>query len=276
MMEQISTQHITLPDGAKLQYVEFGQPTASRPSVLMLHSLFFNAHMFLPVIHALQNQWHIICPDHRNQGASTAGEKPASMRQLAEDYVFLAQALQLPALHVVGSSMGGYVAQEMMHCAPQQVRSAVLSCCTSEAEQQKQRFDQLEAQLRRDGGAPYVQALLQTMFGDAFLESTAASAVIQREAWRVHFSQLPQRIADSVNGVFSRPDYQPFLTTNTIPHLLISGALDRAKKPADMEHMHALLPHSQHIVFEHSGHTPPVEAAETFALEIERFWNQVN
>lgn len=275
-MERDTTQHLLLPDGAELHYVEIGQPCASRPSVLMLHSLFFNGDMFAPVIESLQDEWHIICTDHRNQGFSTAGQKPATMRQLAEDYVFLAQALQLPSLHVVGSSMGGYVAQELMQCAPHLVRSAVLSCCTSQAEQQKQRFDQLEAQLRLDGGAPYVSALLQTMFGDAFLNSTEATAVAQREAWRDYFTQLPPSIANSVNGVFSRPDYQQHLATNTIPHLLLSGALDRAKKPADMEHMQKHLPNSMHSVFEQSGHTPPVEAPVEFARQIERFWNQVN
>ncbi|WP_457875810.1 alpha/beta fold hydrolase [Alcaligenes nematophilus] len=276
MMKQVSTQHLMLPDGAELHYAEIGQPSASRPSVLMLHSLFFNGGMFLPVIQALQNEWHIICPDHRNQGLSTAGQKPATMHQLAQDYAFLAQALRISSLHVVGSSMGGYVAQELMQCAPQLVRSAVLSCCTSMAEQQKERFDQLEAQLRRDGGAPYVSALLQTMFGDAFLASTDLAAQAQQEQWRDYFAHLPPSIANSVNGVFARPDYQSLLAGNSTPHLLISGALDRAKKPADMEHMHSLLPHSTHTVFEQSGHTAPVEAPEAFALQIENFWNQVN
>ena len=275
-MERDTTQHLLLPDGAELHYVEIGQPCVSRPSVLMLHSLFFNAAMFMPVIQSLQNDWHIICPDHRNQGLSTAGSQPATMRQLAQDYAFLAQERQLSALHVVGSSMGGYVAQELMQLVPQKIRSAVLSCCTAQAEQQKQRFDQLEAQLRRDGGKPYVAALLQTMFGEAFLQETDSAAIAQREQWREHFANLPTSIADSVNGVFSRPDYQAYLPANTIPHLLISGALDRAKKPLDMEQMDALLPVSTHTVFEHSGHTPPVEAAKEFARLIERFWNQVN
>ena len=275
-MKRVSTQYLMLPDGAQLHCVEMGQPCASRPSVLMLHSLFFNADMFQPMIQSLQNEWHIICPDHRNQGLSTAGQKPATMRQLAEDYAFLAHALSLSSLHVVGSSMGGYVAQELMQCAPQLVRSAVLSCCTSLAEQQKERFDQLEARLRRDGGAPYASTLLETMFGDAFLNSTEAAALAQREQWRRFFGALPSDIANSVNGVFSRPDYQSYLASNRIPHFLISGALDRAKKPADMEHMNNLLPDSTHTVFEHSGHTPPVEAPEMFARQIEHFWNQVN
>jgi pimeloyl-ACP methyl ester carboxylesterase len=144
------------------------------------------------------------------------------------------------------------------------------------AEQQKERFDQLEAQLRRDGGAPYVSALLQTMFGDAFLASTDLAAQAQQEQWRDYFTHLPPSIANSVNGVFARPDYQSLLAGNNTPHLLISGALDRAKKPADMEHMHSLLPDSTHTVFEQSGHTAPVEVPEAFALQIENFWNQVN
>ncbi len=275
-MKRVSTQPLMLPDGAQLHYVEMGQPCASRPSVLMLHSLFFNADMFEPMIQSLQDEWHIICPDHRNQGLSTAGQKPATMRQLAEDYAFLAQTLQLSALHVVGSSMGGYVAQELMQCAPTVVRSAVLSCCTSLAEQQKERFDQLEARLRCDGGAPYASALLETMFGDAFLNSTETAARAQCEQWGNYFGTLPSEIANSVNGVFSRPDYQSYLASNRTPHLLISGALDRAKKPADMEHMNRLLADSTHTVFEHSGHTPPVEAPEMFARQIEHFWNQVN
>jgi len=272
----IEKRFLALPDGASLHYVEHGQRCASKPSILMLHSLFFDASMFLPVIQSLQETWHIICPDHRTQGTSSSGKQPPTMRQLADDCIFLINHLGLDSIHIVGSSMGGYVAQELMQQSPAIIKSAVLSCCTAEAEQQKQRFDELENRLRNNGGAPYVETLLQTMFGDTFLQSSSPEVRTQRDHWANHFSQLPNQVADAVNGVFSRPDYQAHLPSNTIPHLLISGALDRAKKPADMERMHTLLPDSQHVVFEQSGHTPPVECPAAFAQQLETFWNLIH
>src|SRR5690625_4209670 len=187
----IEKRFLALPDGATLHYVEHGHRCASKPSILMLHSLFFDSSMFLPVIQSLQETWHIICPDYRTQGASSSGKQPPTMRQLAIDCAFLIQHLGLDAIHIVGSSMGGYVAQELMQQSPELIKSAVLSCCTAEAEQQKQRFEELEIRLRNSGGAPYVETLLQTMFGDIFLLNSSPAVRAQRDHWAYHFSQLP-------------------------------------------------------------------------------------
>ncbi|MDM0087868.1 MULTISPECIES: alpha/beta fold hydrolase [unclassified Variovorax] len=255
-------------DGALLCFLERPARTPAAGTAVLLPSLFFGASMFEEVAAQLPPQWRVVCPDHRGQGASESGLRAPTMGQLAADTEALIQALGDGPVHLVGSSMGGYVAMELAVRRPDLLRSCVLSCCTAEAEQQPERFAALEAALRAQGPAALVDGLVQTMFGSHFIE--AASPALAH--WRQHFAALDARIPDAVHEVFARNSHVDSLSRLTMPVLLFSGALDRAKKPADMQFIADRVPGSRHIVLEASGHTPPIEQPGRFAEALAAFW----
>ena len=262
-----------LPSTGTLHYLEHGYQTFERPSVLMLHSLFFDGSMFDQSIAALDEPWHILCPTHRGQGDTESDGAPVSMQRLAEDYLALIDSTFTAPIHLVGSSMGGYVALALLAMAPDRFCSVTLSCCTALAEQQPERFAALENALRHEGPAQHVDTLMHTMFGDDFLRSSAPDVAFARSHWRARFAALPSSIADAVAGVFSRPDYVDGLHAIKQPTLLLSGNQDHAKSSADMAYMDERLPHSVHRIAVGSGHTIPVEAPAFYARTLEAFWH---
>lgn len=262
------SSHFMASDGARLRFLERPARTPAAGTAVLLPSLFFGASMFEDVAALLPAPWRVICPDHRAQGHSESGTHPPTMAQLAADTEALIQALGDGPVHLVGSSMGGYVAMELASRRPDLLRSCVLSCCTAEAEQQPERFAELEAALRDQGPAALVDGLVGTMFGTHFIE--AASPALAH--WRRHFASLDARIPDAVHEVFARRSHVQSLAHLTMPVLLFSGALDRAKKPADMQFIADRVPGSRHIVLEASGHTPPIEQPGRFAEALAAFW----
>ncbi|MCY1193042.1 alpha/beta hydrolase [Achromobacter veterisilvae] len=256
-------------DGAQLSYASWPARQADAQPVVMLHSLFFGADMFDAVVPRLGGDYAVLAVDHRGQGASSAGAQPASMLRLAQDTIALIEARVGGPAHVVGSSMGGYVALQMAALRPDLLRTLTLSCCTAHAERQPERFDALEAALREQGPARLVDTLMATMFSEHFMQQGDAQA---RARWRAHFAALPRSVADAVHGVFSRPGYEPLLPGLDMPVLLCSGQGDRAKRPEDMQYIADRVAGSRHVTFERAGHTPPVEDPARFAAELLRFW----
>jgi 3-oxoadipate enol-lactonase len=254
-----------------LHFLDRPATSPAAGTAVLLPSLFLGVMMFEPLLAALPPQWRVVGMEHRGQGASASGSVAPTMAQLALDVAQLIDVLGDGPVHLVGSSMGGYVALELAARRPELLRSCVLSCCTAEAEQQPERFAALEAALRRDGPGALLDSLLATMFGSRFVAQGGPALA----HWRSHFAALDSRIPDAVHEVFARPSYVGSLARLTLPVLLFSGALDRAKKPADMQFIAERVPGSRHLVLAESGHTPPVEQPARFADELAAFWSSL-
>lgn len=234
----------------------------------MLHSLFFDGSMFDAVRSLLPATVAVYAPDHRGQGRSEAGGSTPSIDRLASDTIDIIETLGQGAVHLVGSSMGGYVAMRIAERRPDLLRSCVLSCCTAHAERQPERFAALEQRIREEGTAQLGLTLLQTMFGERFVAENSDAC----QAWRKHFEGLGPSAAEAVHGVFARPGYEALLDDLRVPLLLFSGELDRAKRPEDMAYIAERVPGSRHVTVADSGHTPPVESPALFARELLQFW----
>lgn len=236
--------------------------------VLMLHSLFFTGQMFDGLRPYLPTSALLYAPDHRGQGRSDGGAANPSIERLAADMIELIEHHIGAPVHLVGSSMGGYVAMHIARLRPDLLKSLTLSCCTAHAERQPERFAALESRIREHGTGDLQDALRDTMFGEAFVASQSPDGL----AWREHFGSLPREVADAVHQVFARPGVEASMADLPSPLLLVSGQLDRAKRPADMDYIHQLTPGSRHLVIDQAGHTPPVETPAIFAQALLELW----
>ena len=77
---------------------------------------------------ALGDGLELISYDHRSTGRSQRNDGELSIVQLADDAAELLDALELESAHVVGISMGGMVAQELVLRHPARVRTLTLGC----------------------------------------------------------------------------------------------------------------------------------------------------
>ncbi|HEX3391108.1 MAG TPA: alpha/beta fold hydrolase [Solirubrobacteraceae bacterium] len=80
------------------------------------------------VLDDLRKDFEVIVYDHRDCGDSTKTGKPFTIADLAGDAAGLLDALDVDSAHVMGISMGGMVAQELVLAHPEQVRALTLGC----------------------------------------------------------------------------------------------------------------------------------------------------
>jgi pimeloyl-ACP methyl ester carboxylesterase len=77
---------------------------------------------------ALAEHFQVLIFDNRGAGRSDQPDEGYAMALFAEDTAALMQGLGLPSAHVLGISMGGYIAQELAIRYPERVRRLVLGC----------------------------------------------------------------------------------------------------------------------------------------------------
>lgn len=68
----------------------------------------------------------LVAPDLRGRADSLAVQGPSSVTQHATDMVAVLDALGLASVHVLGMSMGGFVAVDLAHRHPDRVKSLIL------------------------------------------------------------------------------------------------------------------------------------------------------
>jgi pimeloyl-ACP methyl ester carboxylesterase len=72
------------------------------------------------------SKYHVILYDHRGMGQSSAGNASPSIGLYADDAAGLVQALGYGSMHVYGTSMGSFIAQELALSHPGTVRKMIL------------------------------------------------------------------------------------------------------------------------------------------------------
>jgi len=215
-------QHIEV-NGANIAYVDAGP--ADGEVVLLSHSLFFDHSMFDPLAGLLnESGYRTIAYDHRGQGASSAGTlEELSMDALAEDAAALIQVLGIGPVHVVGNSMGGFVALRLAARHPELVRTAAALGSSAEEEYKRDEFAPLVEGLGQPGGAAAsVDTLLYIMFGDTAL-ATGGPVI---EHWRAFMSALGPSIRDAAYQVIHRTRVLEELKGTSVPVLAVAGAED--------------------------------------------------
>lgn len=75
---------------------------------------------------ALARRFWVITFDNRGMGETSVGTQPFTIEQFAEDTTGLMDALGIERAHVLGISMGGFIAQELALRHPERVEKLVL------------------------------------------------------------------------------------------------------------------------------------------------------
>jgi 3-oxoadipate enol-lactonase len=103
----------------------------SGPPLVLLHPLALSGRVWDPVTVLLAEHFDTIAPDARGHGDSGWDRGEFGVTELADDVVALLDALDLPAAHLLGLSMGGSVAIDVAGRHPGRVERLVLADTTA-------------------------------------------------------------------------------------------------------------------------------------------------
>jgi 3-oxoadipate enol-lactonase len=98
--------------------------------VVLVHGLGYARWGWEPVADALAERFEVVLLDNRGIGESDAPSGPYTVAEMAGDVARVMDEAGLEQAHVVGTSLGGMIAQELALSAPERVVKLVLVCTT--------------------------------------------------------------------------------------------------------------------------------------------------
>ena len=112
--------------GVDFAYRELGQNNGGTPVILLVHLAAVLDNWDPRVVDGIAAKHHVVAFDNRGVGASS-GSAANTMEQMADDAITFIKAKGFRQVDLLGFSMGGMVAQEIVLKEPQLVRKLILA-----------------------------------------------------------------------------------------------------------------------------------------------------
>lgn len=247
---------IKVANGVDLHYVDEGTGTP----ILFLHGLLWSGEMFRAQIDALKGTHRCVALDFRGQGKSAVTRDGYDMDTLFADTVALIESLSLAPCHVVGLSMGGFVAMRLAARRPDLVRTLVLLETSADAEPAENvpKYRKLNFIARWLGLGLVAGKVMPILFGKTFLADPA------RAGLRAHWKQRlvgnhKIGITRAVTGVIERKPVYDELAMVRCPALVMVGDEDTATVPAKADRIVAAIAGARLTTIPRAGHSSTIE-----------------
>jgi 3-oxoadipate enol-lactonase len=235
----------------------------SGPPLLLIHGLGYARWGWEPVVEPLSRSFEVLLFDNRGIGESDAPPGPYTCAELAGDAVQVLDEAGVERAHVLGTSLGGMVAQELALAHPERVEKLVLACTTpggAGAFPLPERTAQLLA-----GGATLRQ------FVENALEPDPRPELVDRIlAHREATAQAPEAWAAqaAAGAAFDAFDRAGQIAA---PALVLHGDGDVVVDPRNAELLAGLLPDARVELFAGCGHLFFWQEPERFVRTVEDF-----
>jgi pimeloyl-ACP methyl ester carboxylesterase len=116
--------------GVRIAYEVHEGAGADRPWVALVHGLGYGRWGWEPVVGPLAERFRVVLHDNRGIGASDVPSGPYSAARMASDVVAVLDDAGIERSHVVATSLGGMMAQELAVGHPERVDRLVLASTT--------------------------------------------------------------------------------------------------------------------------------------------------
>jgi pimeloyl-ACP methyl ester carboxylesterase len=219
------------------------------PPLLFLHGA-EGYSQWLPFFDALAEQYDVLVPEHPGYGASDDPPLIRNIADMALFYLDFLDSLDLRDLHIVGHSMGGWIAAELL--IRNQSRAKSLTLISS-------------AGIRVEGvpsGDLFIwnrEELLRNIF---YNQAYADIALSLQPTEQQLDTMLKNRFTSTKLGWQPRwynPDLEKWLHRIKLPSLIIWGDDDKVMPSAYAGLWRERLPDARLVIIEKCGHVPQIE-----------------
>lgn len=221
------------------------------------------------VLEELSSHYRVLIFDNRGMGETTAPPKDFSIRQLADDTAGLMDALKIKRAHVLGWSMGSYIAQELVLNRPDKVNKLVLyavDCQGSQAIQPRPEILNKLYDISSDTKEIEKQRL-ELLFPEQWLKKHPD---FYKKFPRPKEPVNPENIVRQIKamGQFSSYDRLPQIKR---PTLIITGTEDVLTPSANSQILVNRIPGAQLVQFEGGGHGLMYQYPDKFTQTVINF-----
>jgi pimeloyl-ACP methyl ester carboxylesterase len=243
--------------------------------VLFISGLADEGACWVDQVGGLSDRYRVTTFDNRGVGRSTAPEGEFTIAGFSADTTALMEALGIERAHVVGSSMGGAIAQELALAHPERVRSLVLNgtWCRGDRFLHEIFRNWMWSAEKADSIRDFLVTVNLWCFSpriwnegvmDEWVAAAEASPYAQSvDAFcRSTLALIAHDTADRVAGI-------------SAPTLITVGDLDLVLPPRYSQELAERIPNARLVVIPDVGHQPFQEVPADYNLRLADFWQSV-
>ena len=242
---------------------------AAKNTLLLIHGNFASWRWWQPLLQHLPARYRAYAPELRGCGDSSRPDSGYTIEQLAADIYEFTQALNLPAVHVVGHSLGGAVAMQFALNYPQKVRTLTL-VAPAPAEGMaylKSKLPHLRLTESTDFHHVMQTLNLNRMSLHKALARMMPSIKPNQDGFVTLLDDAAHMSPEAIVGFYDALttwSVQEELPRLQVPCLVLWGSQDTIVEKAALERTVEALPQAQFVVWDNVGHAPQLEQPEAF------------
>jgi pimeloyl-ACP methyl ester carboxylesterase len=236
---------------------------AGRP-MLVLHGS-GGSPRFLPAMRALSEKFDVIIPQAPGFGGAELPPWLETVSDLANFYLDFLDLFDLRGVHLVGLSLGGWVAADLAHRNASRLASLTLMAAPGIDVPGSGALDQFLLSEER---------AVRELYYDTKMADEAVARVLDPSGEDVRLANHRTVAKLAWQPRFHDPKMQRWLHRIRIPTLILWGENDRMFPPVYGEAWAKAIPGSRLVVLPRCGHLPIQERPEEFAAEVARFCTQ--
>ncbi len=255
-------------NGVNIAYDIIGQ---GQPLLLLMGLGGDSSHWSLQVP-ALSQQYQVITMDNRGAGRSDAPADGYSTEMMAQDAALLLAYLNINTVHVLGFSLGGYIAQHLALQHPAKVKSLLLSHTAAKSPERTTHLMATLAKMFSEGVSRELRlrATIPWMFSADFLTNEEQLNNLTALALNPLYPQSQQGYTGQVDAIRQHNTEQS-LHRLTMPTLLLTSREDLLIPCTLVQAMQPSLPQAKLHILERGGHCSYIENAHQYNQAILHF-----
>lgn len=259
-------------NGIRIDYESRGR---GRP-LLLIAGLGYDRWMWHRMVPGLAKQFRVITFDNRGTGGSDKPFGPYTAELLARDTVGLLDALGIDRAHILGHSMGGFIAQALALASPERVDRLILSATNFGGPRHIPILPEAMAVLTDITGDPIERLrrgiLVSCAPGFAERHPELVEAwVAYRLAHPIDPTAYQAQLAIGLSLLPEAAAFESRLAAVTCPTLILFGEDDRVVPPGNAELLRDRLPNARITLLPGAGHFYPIETPAAANEAIARF-----
>jgi pimeloyl-ACP methyl ester carboxylesterase len=218
--------------------------------------------MWLPFLDALSEKFDVIAPDHPTFGLSDEPDWLDDIHDMAYFYLDFMAALGLDGAHVVGQSLGGWIALEMAVRSTQRFRSLTLVGSAG---------IRIKGKPAADIFMMDPDELTRALLVDEAIIDRMINTELTEEQLDI---QIRNKVSTARLGWQPRlfdPSLRKWMHRIDVPTHIVWGDTDRIIPPDYAKEFQGLIGGSSVTMIENSGHLPHVERTEPFVEAVAGF-----
>jgi pimeloyl-ACP methyl ester carboxylesterase len=259
---------VAVNDGVRLAYEVRGD---GEPLVLV-HGLGYDRFGWGPLPDLLAQDFRLVLFDNRGVGESDVPEGPYAVAQLAADLAAVLDDAGIAAAHVLGVSLGGFVAQEFALAHPERVRRLVLaSTAASSTRGHPMPAAGVDAfgRFPRLGREEGLRLMVENSLGERGVRERPE---LVEEIYRYRLERAPSLAGWQAQAYAGATfDALDRVAAIGVPTLVLQGGADNVVDPRNAQQLVELIPNARLELVPDRGHLLVWEEAERVARIVKEF-----